>query len=39
MVDALNALPEGERAAVVAHLAALARLTPAKRAAILTLTT
>ncbi len=36
--EALAALPEGDRSAVVAHIAALTRLSPAKRAAILTLT-
>ncbi len=38
LADALAALPEADRPAVVAHVAALARLGPAKRAAILTLT-
>ncbi len=38
LADALAALPEADRPAVVAHVAALARLAPAKRTAILTLT-
>jgi len=38
IADALAAVPEADRPAVVAHVAALARLGPAKRTAILTLT-
>ncbi|MEX0776438.1 MAG: hypothetical protein WD042_12105 [Phycisphaeraceae bacterium] len=38
LADALAALPEADRAAVVAHVAALAKLSPGKRAAMLTLT-
>ena len=38
LANALAALPESDRPAVVAHVAALAKLGPAKRAAISTLT-
>ncbi len=38
LADALNAIPEAERAAVVDHINALARMSPGRRAAILTLT-
>jgi len=38
LADALTDLPESDRPAVVAHVAALARLGPGKRTAILTLT-
>ena len=38
MLEALGALPDDERPAVVAHVIALGRLSPAKRAAILTIT-
>ncbi|MCC6581438.1 MAG: hypothetical protein IT440_13455, partial [Phycisphaeraceae bacterium] len=39
LADALDALPESDRAAVVEHVRALIAMTPAKRAALLTLTT
>ena len=38
MADALAAVPEADRPATVKHVAALAKLSPAKRAAIQTLT-
>jgi len=38
LAAALAAIPEAERAAVVAHVEALAGMSPAKRAAWLTLT-
>lgn len=38
LADALSALPEADRLAVVAHVRALAKLSPAKRLALLTLT-
>jgi len=38
MLDALAKLPDDERAGVAEHVAALAKLSPVKRAAILTLT-
>ena len=38
MIDALSALPAPDRDAIAAHVEALARMTPAKRRAVLTLT-
>ena len=38
LAAALAAIPEAERATVVAHVAALAGMSPARRAALLTLT-
>ncbi len=38
LADALDALPADERPGIVAHVRALAAMTPAKRAAMLTLT-
>ena len=38
LIDALACLPEADRKAVAEHVAALAKLSPGKRAAILTLT-
>ena len=38
MLEALGALPDDERPAVVTHVIALGRLSPAKRAAILPIT-
>ncbi len=38
LADALDALPVEERPGIVAHVKALAAMTPAKRAAMLTLT-
>ncbi len=38
LIDALAGLPEADRKAVAEHVAALAKLSPGKRAAILTLT-
>ena len=38
LIDALAELPKGDRKAVAEHVAALAKLSPGKRAAILTLT-
>ena len=37
LIDALTALPEAERPAIIEYVKALARLSSAKRAAVLTL--
>ena len=38
LADALNTIPEADRPAVVAHILALAQMSDARRAAVLTLT-